>query len=281
MNSTRMALIATTMATLALGACGGGGGSSPAPAPTPAPAPAPAPTPIPTAGVTAGIFAVNYGQFSGVYTFLDGDRFSGVHFVSGFGLVGHPRATLAPTNSISARDPISWANFVDDQSELGAQESHGVFGRSFDGAGVDVSITGSMGSFSARASGQLLYADGSGKTLYDNPIALSVAARAYIGYVRTVGIGQTRQVLTRATIAAGGQIDLAVSDCAYSGTLAQHGSTGVYDAQVNASGAGCKFSGALTGILTPLGFDGTQADWALELDTADNAQTAVFILSPA
>ena len=47
-----------------------------------------------------------------------------------------------------------------------------------------------MGSFSARATGQLLYGDGSGKTLYDNPIALSIAARNYIGYVRTVGIGQ-------------------------------------------------------------------------------------------
>lgn len=279
MKRTRMALIATTMATLALSACGGGGDESPAPAAPPAPAPAPVPTP--TAGVTAGIFAVNYGQFSGVYTFLDGDRFSGVHFVSGFGLVGHPHATLAPTNSIFARDSISWANFVDDQSELGAQESRGVFGRSFDGAGVDVSITGSMGSFSARATGQLLYGDGSGKTLYDNPIALSIAARNYIGYVRTVGIGQTRQALTRATIAASGQIDLAVSDCAYAGTLTQHGSTGVYDAQVNASGAGCRFSGALTGILTPLGFDGTLPDWALELDTVDNVQTAVFILSPA
>jgi hypothetical protein len=275
MNSSRMAAIATMMATLALGACGGGGGDSPAPAPVPTPAPSPAPA------VTAGIFSVDYGQFSGIYTFVDGNRFSGVHFVDGIGLAGHPHAALAATNSVSERESIAWANFIDDAAEVGAQEPHGVFGRSFDGSGVDVSITGSMGSFTGKATKQMLYGDGSGKTLYDNPVALSVAARSYTGYVRTVGIGQTRQALTSATIAATGHIDLAVADCAYAGTLVQHGSTGVYDAQVSASGAGCAFSGPLTGILTPMGFDGSKASWALQLDTADNAQTAVFILDPA
>jgi len=274
MTRTRMAVIATIMATLALDACGGGG-DSPAPAPVQAPAPGPAPA------ATAGIFAVDYGQFSGIYTFLDDNRFSGVHVIDGIGLAGHPHAKLTATNSLSARESISWANFIDDAAEVGAQEPHGVFGRSFEGGGVEVSITGSMGTFHAKATTQMLYGDGSGKTLYGNPVALSVAAGAYTGYVRTVGIGQTRQGLTGATIDATGHVALAVADCAYAGTLVQHGSTGVYDAQVSASGSGCSFHGPLTGLLVPTAFDGRQASWALELDTADNTRTAVFILDPA
>jgi hypothetical protein len=96
-----------------------------------------------------------------------------------------------------------------------------------------------------------------------------------------VGIGQSRQALTSASIAADGHVDLTVSDCTYAGSLLQHGSTGVYDAQVDASGPGCAFGSALTGILTPRAFDGSKASWVLQLDTADNAKTAVFMLDPA
>jgi hypothetical protein len=266
MSISRMATIAALMTATALSACGGGGGDSPAPAPTPPAAPG------------TGIFAVNYGGFSGIYTFLDGNRFSGVHFVTGSGLAGHPHAILSSTNSTTARDPIAWANFIDDANQVGAQETLGVFGRTFSGAGVTVSITGSMGGFAAIANRQMTYSDGSGKTLYDHPIALSVAAGGYTGYVRTAGISQPETTLTDMSITASGSFTATMPNCTYSGTLVQHGTTGIYDAQATASGSACTFSGTLSGIATPTAFNGSKASWALQLDTADNAQTAVFIL---
>ncbi len=271
MNGSRMAAIAVMMT--ALSACGGGGDSSPAPSPPP-----PAPAPSAALG-TAGIFNVNYGQFTGVYTFLDNRQFSGVHFVAGAGLAGHPHGLLGATNSTSAPDSIAWANFIDDLHQYGAQEPAGVFGRTFTATALDVSIAGSMGSFEARTTEQAGYGDGSGRTLYGDPIALSAAAGTYSGTMRSVGLGQPQQAVAGMTLDATGHWSVTVAKCTFTGTLVQHGATGVYDAQAATSGAGCGLVPTLAGLFTPLAWNAGKPQWALQLDSADNAQTAVFIVS--
>ena len=275
MNGSRMAAIAAMM--MALGACGGGGGGGSAP---PSPPPSPPPPPPPTAPLgTAGIFNVDYGQFTGVYTLLDDRRFSGVHFVAGEGLAGHPHGLLSSTNSTSARDPIAWANFIDDVHEYGTQEPAGVFGRTFTSTALTVSITGSMGSFTATATQQAGYGDGSGRTLYGDPIALSTAAGIYAGNLRTVGLVQPMQTVTGLTMDASGHWSATVAACMFTGTLVQHGATGVYEAQATTSGAGCGFTSTLAGLMTPLAWNNGKPQWALQLDTADDSQTAVFIVT--
>jgi hypothetical protein len=269
MNGSRMAAIASMMT--ALSACGGGGGDG---------GPPPPPSPPPPAPLgTAGIFNVNYGPFSGIYTILDNRQFSGVHFVAGEGLAGHPHGLLSPTNSTSARDPVAWANFIDDVDEYGAQEPAGVFGRTFTSTALTVSITGSMGSFSATTTQQAGYGDGSGRTLYGDPIALAAAAGSYAGYMRSVGLGKTRQTVAGLTLDAAGHWSVTVDACAFTGTLVQHGTTGVYDAQAITSGVGCGFVPTLAGLLTPLAWNAGKPEWALQLDSADGAQTAVFIVT--
>ena len=292
MKSSRLAAIAAMMT--AVSACGGGGGSpaappppapaptpAPAPSPAPSPAPAPAPAPTPTGPLgTAGIFNVNYaGQFTGVYTFLDNRQFSGVHFVVGEGLAGHPHGLLSATNSTSARDPIAWANFIDDLHQYGAQEPAGLFGRTFTSTALNVSIAGSMGSFSATTTAQAGYDDGTGRTLYGDPIPLSVAAGTYSGYMRSVGLGQTEQAVGGLTLDATGHWSATVAACTFTGTVVQHGATGVFDAQAATSGSGCGFVPALGGLMTPLAWNGGKPEWAIQLDSADNSQTAVFIVT--
>ncbi len=275
MNGSSMAAIAAMMT--ALSACGGGGGDGGPPPSPPPPPPAPAPTPSAPLG-TAGIFNVNYGQFSGVYTILDNRQFSGVHLVSGVGLAGHPHGMLSAANSVSARDPIAWANFIDDLHQYGTQEPAGVFGRTFSSTALDVSITGSMGSFAATVTEQAGYGDGSGRTLYGDPIALSAAAGTYAGYMRSVGLSQSRQPVGGLTLDATGHWSVSVGSCTFTGTLVQHGATGVYDAQAATSGAGCAFVPTLSGLMTPMAWNAGKPQWALQLDSADDAQTAVFIV---
>jgi hypothetical protein len=272
MNGSRMAAIAAMMT--ALCACGGG---SPAANPPPSP---PAPVPAPTAPLgTAGIFAVSYGQFTGVYTLLDNRQFSGVHFVTGAVLAGHPHGLLSATNTFSTPDPIAWANFIDDANQYGAQEPAGVFGRTFTSTALKLSITGSMGSFTAATTEQAGYGDGTGKTLYGDPIALSVAAGTYAGVMRSVGLGQPQQAVDGFTLDASGHWSATVASCTFAGTLVQHGTTGVYDAQAATSGSGCGFVPTLVGLVTPLAWHGGKPQWAVQLDSADNTQTAVFIVT--
>ncbi len=276
MNGSRMAMVAAMMS--ALSACGGGGGgSAPAPAPPPAPVPVPSPPAAPLG--TAGIFNVNYGQFYGVYTFLDNRQFSGVHFVSGGILAGHPHGMLGASNSTSNRDSIAWANFIDDTHQWGAQEPTGLFGRTFTDTALSVSISGSMGAFTATATAQAGWGDGSGKTLYGDPIALADAAGTYAGILRTVGLEQVQQNASGVSLDATGHWSATVALCTFTGTLVQHGSTGVYDAQAVTSGSNCGFAPTLAGLMTPLAWNAGKPQWALQLDSDDNTQTAVFILT--
>ena len=156
--------VAALMALTALQACGGGGGNSqtteaplasaPAPAPAPAPVPAPAPRalrlrlpcracPGTCAGASLsekGIFNVNFGNsVTGTYTFLDDGRMVGLDFYLG-SLAGEPWATLPASNSLQSLNTVSWADFIDDASQVGTQTSSGSFGRNFSGNGVSITI---------------------------------------------------------------------------------------------------------------------------------------------
>jgi hypothetical protein len=272
----RLALV-TTLASLT--ACGGGGSSTTSDPVAAAPAVV-TPPPVAVPIGTAGVFDVNYGQFRGVYTFLDDNSFYGIHLVGGSTLAGHPHGTLSAANSVTARDPIGWANFIDDANEVGAQEPSGVFGRTFNPSSIDVSITGSMGTFKTTATTQKLQFAGSAKTLYNDPIALSVVAGSYQGIVRTAGINQKQQNVTGFTIDANGAYTVSVVDCIFTGTLVQHGATGIFDTQVKTSGANCKLNPALKGIVTPLSMPSNNLpQLAFQLNSVDNTHTAVFIVT--
>ena len=124
-----------------------------------------------------------------------------------------------------------------------------------------------MGSFSAKATAQKAYADGS---------AIFTTARAvdgdYEGIVRTVGIEHKQEEVSGASIADGHFTATSVG-CTFSGALSVRG--GVFDVAVETSGADCLLQPSLSGIAVPLDDD----TLAVELDTADANQSAVFILS--
>lgn len=265
MHAARLISLASLFA--ALSACGGGGDSGGTPPPPP---------PI----GTAGIFDVDYGQFTGVYTMLDDGRFYGMHFVNGGGmLAGHPHGPLSTNNSTHSRERIAWANFIDDVLQTGTQEQAGVFGRTFNPSTLDVSITGSMGSFSATATRQKTWGSDDTHTLYNDAIPLASLAGNYSGIVRTVGIATPQQSVTGFALGADGHWSITAAGCHFEGTLAQYRSTGVYEAEATTSGDGCHFTGPLAGVLMPTSYANGVPRLGLQLDTADNAQTAVFLLN--
>ncbi len=260
--------IAAALLTAALAACGGGGDAAPPPSDPP---------PAATLG-TAGIFDVNYGQFRGTYAFLDDGRFYGVHFVAGSMLAGHPHGRLSAANATGAMEPIAWANFIDDERMVGAQEPHGLFGRSFGPSALAVKISGSMGTFTSTATVQKAYAAGDKRTLYGDPLPMPAVAGAYAGKVRTVGIEQPEAPVSAFAVAADGQVSATAVDCSFSGTMAPHGRTGLFDVHLQPGGAACRFSAPLNGIVVPLSVGNGTHQLAFELDTDDNRQTAVFIV---
>lgn len=265
---------------LILAACGGGGGGDQSVAgsanvPPPSPPPGPVSTPI----GTAGVFDVDYGQFRGVYTFLDNGQFYGLHFVSGSVLAGHPHGQLSANNSVTSMEAIAWANFIDDAGMVGAQEPNGRFGRTFQPSTLNVAISGSMGSFAASATQQKAYAPGSSKLLYSDPIPLSQAAGNYSGILRTVGIGVPQQAVSDFVIDAVGNFSVTGAGCTFTGTMARHGSTGIFDANVQTSGATCHLTASLKGIVTPLAVSNDLPQWGVQLNDASNVQTAVFIVT--
>jgi hypothetical protein len=252
-----------------LAACGSGGGDAAATT-----------NAAPASIGTAGVFDVNYGLFTGVYTMLDDGRFYGIHFVnSGSTLAGHPHGLLSSTNSTSSREPIAWANFVDDVDQVGAQEAAGVFGRTFVPSALNVSITGSMGSFTATSTQQKTWGGSDTHTLYGDAIPMATLAGAYSGFVRTVGISRGQQVIGSLQIGADGTLAITATGCDFAGTITPHGNTGVFDVHVLASGTDCSFTAALNGIVTPLSFIGNVPNLAIQLDTDDNVQTAVFVVT--
>lgn len=232
----------------------------------------------------AGIFYVNYGQFSGIYTFLENNEFYGLHFVDITTLAGHPHGQLTSTNSVTSGEDISWANFIDAQNGFGFQESAGWFGRTFSPSGITVKISG-LGAapnmtFSATATQQVHYSSTNSKTIYDNPLSLNQIAGQYSGILRTVGINQTIKDVTNFTINTDGNFIVSVASCTFTGKLIQHEKTGVYDTQVTTSGPSCSLTSSLKGITVPLRINSdTNMELAVQLDDSNNAQSAVFIIN--
>jgi hypothetical protein len=264
-------ILAVSM-TASLFACGGGSGAS---APS---------TPVVSntqgnqvAIGTAGVFDVNYGQFTGVYTFLDNGDFYGIHFVNhGLELAGHPHGKLTANNSITKLEAISWANFIDDAAGVGQQELAPKFGRTFNQYSIDVTISGGFGQFSTSAFGQKTYAVG--KNIYQDPIAMPVISGSYTGVLKTVGINMQSQVANGFVIDSTGNFTVTAVNCKFSGKLVQHGTTGIFDTQVDVSGVNCHLQSPLKGIVTPLALDNSLPTLGVQLNSADNVQTAVFIV---
>ncbi len=256
---------------MTLGACGGGGGGS-------APPPVATQDPVKPIGA-AGVFDVNYNQFTGVYTFLENGEFYGLHFVAGE-LAGHPHGKLTKAATDASKESIAWANFIDDAAKVGAQEPAGMFGRAFSGTTLNVSISGSMGSFTATTSKQSPYTTGSSKTLFADALPLPVLAGGYTGIVRTAGFGKPMEQVSAFTIGASGAVSASVAGCSLTGNITQHGSTGIYDAQMaTGGGASCGWAGALKGIVVPLVVLGNTQTLAFQVNSLDNKMSVVFIVT--
>lgn len=223
----------------------------------------------------AGIYDVDFGQFTGVYALLDDGRFYGLHFL-GETLAGHPYGQLSDGDTATALEPIAWANFVDDGRQVGTMEAAGVFGRRFADGTVTAAITGSMGSFSAKAAAQKPWHDGSAQSLYGDPVD-SIAGE-YSGVVRSVGLELKKEDVASLVVDDGGGFVVHALECDFAGTLTQYKNTGVFDVEAAASGAGCAAHAALHGLVVPLWIDGAHARFAIELDSADATQSVVFIV---
>lgn len=267
-------LFAAAFGVLVTGCGGGGSGGSSPPAAVTTP-------PAVSGGVpvgTAGIYDVNYGQFRGVYTLLDNGKFSGIHYV-GSTLAGHPHAMLTKPDSYTSPEPISWANFIDDAGQVGAQEPAGMFGRTFSAAALNVAIQGSMGSFTASATQQKMWGSDS-KTLYLDALPIATIAGNYKGTMRTAGFSQQQESVTTMGVDSAGRFTVTAAGCDFVGTLTQHGQTGVFDVTAQTSGTGCNFSGALVGVVTPIAIAaGNIPTLAFQLDSADNAKSVVFVVT--
>jgi hypothetical protein len=259
-----------------LGGCGGGGGAG-----TP-------PLPVQGGGggqnnqggitSTAGVFDVNYGQFSGIYTMLDNGQFYGMHFVSGSVLAGHPRGMLSAANSVASPETIAWANFIDDRAQVGVEEG-GTFGRSLSGGVLSVAIHGSMGDFGTSTDKQKTYNATSTQTLYFDALPLSTLAGNYSGLLRTANFNRPKASVGDFAITANGAFSASGADCSFAGTMVQHGTTGIFDAQGQTSGANCTWIGALKGIVTPISVNNGLPTLGFQLSSVDNIHSAVFIVS--
>ena len=270
MNFFKTTFAASMAATLF--ACGGGSGASAPSAPT---VPVTPVTQVPIG--TAGVFDVNYGQFTGVYTFLENGDFYGIHFVNhGADLAGHPHGNLTASNSSTKLEAISWANFIDDAAGVGKQEAAPTFGRTFNPSSLDVTISGGFGQFSASASAQKSYV--TGKNIYQDPIAMSVISGSYTGILKTVGINRQSQMTNGFVIDSAGNFTVTAVDCKFAGKLVQHGVTGIFDTVVDVSGANCHLQSPLKGIVTPLSLNNNLPSLGVQLNSADNVQTAVFVV---
>ncbi len=270
-----MQAIRTTAAaalSLALFACGGGGSPS-------SPSTTTATTTTTAAGGTAsatGIYDVGYGQFRGIYALLDDGRFYGAHFVGNDVLAGHPYGKLSSANSINNKEPIAWANFIDDVEQVGRMESDPRFGRSASQGKLEVAISSGMGNFSATVTDAKTWGDGSGKTLYKDAIPLATLAGNYGAFMRSVGISEPRTPASAFVIDAAGNASATVGNCNFTGRISQYGATGVYELQWSISGAGCKFAAPQTGIVMPISMSGGKPVLIFMSHNADSSQTAVF-----
>lgn len=224
---------------------------------------------------TAGIYDLDFGQFTGVYALLDDGRFYGLHFL-GDTLAGHPYGQLSEGDTATTPEPIAWANFVDDGRRLGTMEASGVFGRRFVDEQLTAAISGSMGSFSAKAGAQKPWHEGSAQSLYGDPVE-SVAGE-FAGIVRSVGLELKKEDVTSFVIDDDGSFTVTAVQCEFAGSLTQYENTGLFEVEATAIGADCAVRGALRGVVVPLSVDGDHVQFAVELSTDDATQSVVFIV---
>ena len=260
------AILASTVI-LALAACAPTTTASPE---GPAPAGSAAPQPV----GTAGVYDVDFGAFTGIYTLLDDGRFYGLHFV-GEGLAGHPFGQLSDGDTALTPEPIAWANFIDDARKVGKMETEGVFGRRFADSEVKFVISGSMGRFADGAEGQRPWSPGSAESLYNDPI--DSIAGTYGGFVRSAGLELPMEDVSDLVIDESGHFTVSALTCEIEGDLAQHGDTGVFD--VVATASGCDLQPNLDGIVLPISVVDGVPQLAFQLNTADATQSTVFIVS--
>lgn len=256
--------VAASVLLVSLAAC------SPSTPVEPAPAASVAPQPV----GTAGIYDVDFGPFTGVYTLLDDGRFYGLHFV-GESLAGHPFGQLTDGDTALAPEAIAWANFIDDSRKVGAMEQEGVFGRRFTESEVKFVISGSMGRFADGADGQRPWYPGSPESLYNDPI--DSIAGTYTGFSRSAGLDLTMEDVTGLVIDESGHFTVSALTCELEGDLTRHGDTGVFDVVVEASG--CDLQSELYGIVSPLSLVDGVPELAFQLATADATQSVVFVVS--
>lgn len=271
-------IFCTTAFGVALGGCGGSSGTSTAPTTAGATPPVPVTSTAVAVG-TAGVYDVNYGQFRGVYTLLANGDFYGIHFVGGSTLAGHPHGLLSKADTYNAPEPISWANFIDDTNQIGAQERAGMFGRTFTAAVLNVAISGSMGSFTTTATQQKTWGSDV-KTLYFDALPISTVAGSYSGVLRTVGFAHQQESVIGFVIDGSGGFTVTAVGCNFVGTMTQHGTTGIFDGSAQSSGLGCNYVGTLKGVVTPIAIAaGNIPTMAFQLDSIDNQKSAVFIVT--
>ncbi|KAF0811386.1 hypothetical protein IGB42_04152 [Andreprevotia sp. IGB-42] len=94
-----------------------------------------------------------------------------------------------------------------------------------------------------------------------------------------MGIARPQEKISDFTISADGHFDVSAADCRFSGQLVQYAATAVFEARAEATGASCKYTAPLLGLVTPLSVIDGKARLAFQLDTADDVQTAVFVVN--
>lgn len=247
---------------LCLTACGGGTAVAAPPVPEAIATP-------PRAAGGVGVYDINYGRFMGVYTFLDNGDFYGLHIYydqNGPLILGHPYAHLASTNDLDHPTALTWANFVDDDYRVGMIDRQGALGREFAADGLHVHlISATVGDAAAVAQFQKMWTDGSSQSVYGNPIPTAQLAGAYAGYWRSAGLGERRRDLESFSIAPDGKVQGSSVGCTVQGQMRQHGNTGIFDAELQATGGPCGPGLALTGIVTPLAYAQGKATLAFQV----------------
>lgn len=259
-------LIASTI--LMLCSCGGGSSSSPQNTSVPN-------VSVATPPSLVGIYDVDFGQFKGVYTFLEDGRFSAMHIANG--ILGHPYGTLAANSSIDDLKPITWVNYV--VVQFGHEELGAYFGRSLKDGVLSLKIgSAAMGALTATVKEQKTWGPNSSKTLYIDPIPFDSLAGNYLGDSVSMGANTEPQFVQDFVLDKQGSYRFSWASCSFQGILKQHGNTGVFDATVTPSGNNCKYKGILSGIAIPLSFVDNKAVLSFQLDSPDRLQSLALLI---
>lgn len=225
-----------------------------------------------------GIYDVNFGGFLGVYTLLDDGRFSGIHYVNNFSIVGSPHSNLAVAITSDTILPITWSNFAAGGG-MGLFERGSRIFRSVNNGTLTFELSSNdLGTFTAEAKRQKFHDTTSSKTLYFDPIPMPALAGNYNGEGRTVGFQETVQQVNDFLLDSSGNFTLTYGKCGFQGRFVQHGATGVFNVLASSSGGGCQFIGLLNGIVTPISFSENKPRLGLQLTTTTLSHSAVFML---